>query len=84
MIFRDNCNMDLDTNSLVSGGRVARPEGSSKKICGPHWRNLKNLSSEEFQSWETDFLGMALNAQMREIRIFLGVGWVAQGILTMS
>ena len=28
----DNCNMDLDTNSLVSGGRVARPEGSSNTI----------------------------------------------------
>ena len=32
MIFRDNCNMDLDTNSMVAGGRVARPEGASNVV----------------------------------------------------
>ena len=33
----DTCNMDLDTNSLVSGGRVARPKGSSNEFCDYHF-----------------------------------------------
>ena len=61
-IFRFlSCNMYLDTNSLVSGGRDARPEGSSKGICvtlKKLWRTLVLRSFEvctNFTAWRPLF-----------------------------